>query len=87
MCEYDCVIVCVCVKCIYVYVYVCMCHFDVGSCRGQKTALLKPEIQAVVSCLTWLLGTKCRSSGRVARALAVVHQLFWRKFCFTSLNR
>ena len=51
-----CVCVCVCVKCVYVYDYACMCHLDVGPCRGQKTALMEPEMQAIVS-LTWVLGS------------------------------
>ena len=65
------VCVCVCVKCVYVYAYACMCHLDVGPCRGQKTALMEPEMQAIVS-LTWVLGTKCGSSGRAASALKLL---------------
>lgn len=41
-----------------------------GACGGQKGALdpLKPELQVVVSHLTWVLSIKLGSSGRAASA-------------------
>lgn len=38
---------------------------NAGTCRGQSHQIsLELELEAVVCCLTWVLGTKQRSSGR-----------------------
>jgi hypothetical protein len=58
---------CVCV-CVYVGTHA---HVHLGLHIGWKRAsdLLELELQAVVNCLEWVLGTECRSSPRVVNAL------------------
>ena len=50
-------------------VFECM-HMCEGVHRSQKRVLdlLELELQAVVSCPTWILGTELRSSVRAANA-------------------
>lgn len=44
--------------------WVCVYHIHAVGCRGQKRVLdaLELELQAVVSCPLWVLGTTLRSS-------------------------
>lgn len=51
-------------------VSLCM-HMSTGASRGQKRASdpLEIKLHVVVSCPTWVLGEKLRSSGRSARTL------------------
>lgn len=52
-----------------VCVWLCT-HVRAGTHRDQKTGsdLLELELQAIVTCLTWVLGTEVRSSPRAVRA-------------------
>lgn len=54
----------------YMCDYLCIC--ECRCLRGQKRACdpLELELQAIVSCLTWVLGTELRPS---ARALCILH--------------
>lgn len=52
----------------YLFLIVCMqCVWVAKEARSARSPLL--ELQVVVSNLTWLLGLKLRSSGRVIHAL------------------
>jgi hypothetical protein len=83
VCVRVCVCVCVCV-CVYVCVCVCVC-MCVCVCLVSGSAMdvqmpmenrrgtsdyLKLELQAVVSPLSWVLGTEYRCPGRVATVLS-----------------
>lgn len=48
---------------------------NAGACRVKEKALEPKmlELQAVVNCLTWVLGTRFRSSARVAHAQPLSH--------------
>ena len=52
------------------HVHACMCacmHMHACSHKGQRRWIpLELELQAVVSYLAWMLGTKCQSSGKAA---------------------
>jgi len=64
VCLSQCVCVCVCV-CVYVIFFTSMQMFK--KAKGVNT--LDLELKTVVSCLTWILGTKPWSSGRAASSL------------------
>ena len=66
VCMHACATVCVCV-CVCVCVYACECSAHGGQKRAPDTLELK--LQAVESCLLWVLGTELRSCGRAASAL------------------
>lgn len=60
----------------------CLCMFVYGSadvntdtCRGWNRTLdpLELKLQVVVSCLTWVLGTKLRFSVRSVHTLPLMH--------------
>lgn len=55
--------------CIYVFACTCMhvCHMCVYAQKSQKKIPdpLEPKLQALVSCLAWVLGTELEFSGRV----------------------
>lgn len=55
--------------CLCVCVWLCI-RVSAGTHRNQKgvSDLLELECQAVVTCLTWVLGTEVRSSPRAACA-------------------
>lgn len=63
------VCVCVCVRTL-VHVHICFC-VCMGSCGGQQTSLdsLELELQVVVSCHMWALGTELGSSGSAASTI------------------
>lgn len=54
-----------------VHIYVSICHISVVAHRSQRRVLelLKPEFQAVVSFLTWMVGTELGSSRRAGTLL------------------
>ena len=52
-----------------VHVHVCACVYGSPWTPGEEAESLEVELQAVVSSLMWLLGSKLRSSGRAADAL------------------
>ena len=49
-------------------IYVYMCHVHLGACQGQKMELepWELELQVLVSCLIWVLGTEFSFYGRTA---------------------
>lgn len=55
--------------CMCLGVYMCTCVFSI--CGSQKRALdpFELELQAIVSCLMWLLGTEPVSAARAFSAL------------------
>ena len=69
VCVYVCMCVCMCV-CIYVCMYVCVCMY-VGNHGVRKRAMdtLQLELQTVVSCLRWVLGTRLSSSAKAVITL------------------
>lgn len=69
-----------------VFVYVCVClylHVGADALGGQKRATnpLELELQAVMSCLTWVLGAEPVSSGR-AQAHFSTEPLSTSRPCF-----
>jgi hypothetical protein len=48
-----------------VHLCVCVCHVYAGAHRAQNrvSAPLKMDLQAIVSCPTWLMGTEFQSWG------------------------
>lgn len=50
----------------YFYLWVCMCVSHMCEClqRPEECIRLELELHPVVCCLTWVLGTEFRSSGR-----------------------
>lgn len=76
---YNFFLVCVCVcMCLLKILFLSMClkavHLKAGAYRGQSCWVsMEPKLQAVVSCLMWVLGTKFRSS---ARSVCSMHFLF-----------
>lgn len=60
-------IVCVC-YCMFPCVCVSVCHLCAGTQRSQKRVFVPLELQVVVSCSVWVLGTNLRSCGVAAIA-------------------
>jgi hypothetical protein len=52
----------------FMIIYVYMCHVHLGACQGQKMELepWELELQVLVSCLIWVLGTEFSFYGRTA---------------------
>lgn len=69
---------CFAFKIIFIYICAHVGLVCVGVYRGQKRALVTPELalRAVVSWWMWVLGTKPRSSGRATGLLTALSHLY-----------
>lgn len=58
-------------------------YMSVGAPRDQKKVLdpLELDLQTVLSCLLWMLGTILRSSGRAANSPAHIRRVY---HCFSQ---